>query len=227
MSEDNKYSTEFRLNSIHSYHVDIENREIYLHSYFSDTDSEPGVDYRSAVTFQKNMRYLNSVSLEPILIHMHIPGGDWQDCLGIYDIIKSSKAKTIIVAYAKVESSSSVLLQAADLRILTSNTSFLIHYGSISLDDEHKAALSMVQWSEKESDKMIDIFVERCTNSKIFIDKNWKKMMARKHIVTQLASKRDWILNAEEAVNYGFADGVLGSKKFPNVDFLKTYIKRL
>ena len=184
------------------------------------------MDYRSAVTFQKNMRYLNSVSLEPILIHMHIPGGDWQDCLGIYDVIKSSKAKTIIVAYAKVESSSSVLLQSADLRILTANTSFLIHYGSISLDDEHKAALSMVQWSEKESNKMIDIFTERCSNSKIFVDKNWKKMMARKHIVTQLASKRDWILNAEEAVNYGFADGVLGSKKFPNVDFLKTYIKR-
>jgi ATP-dependent protease ClpP protease subunit len=227
MSEDNKYSTEFKLNSIHSYNIDIENREIYLHSYFSDTDSEPGVDYRSAVTFQKNMRYLNSVSLEPILIHMHIPGGDWQDCLGIYDIIKSSKAKTIIVAYAKVESSSSVLLQAADLRILTSNTSFLIHYGSISLDDEHKAALSMVQWSEKESDKMIDIFTERCADSKIFLEKNWKKMMARKHIVTQLASKRDWILNAEEAVAYGFADGVLGSKKFPNVDFLKTYIKRI
>lgn len=226
MNEDNKYSTEFRLNSIHSYNIDIENREIYLHSYFCDTDSEPGVDYRSAVTFQKNMRYLNSVSLEPILIHMHIPGGDWQDCLGIYDVIKSSKAKTIIVAYAKVESSSSVLLQSADLRILTANTSFLIHYGSISLDDEHKAALSMVQWSEKESNKMIDIFTERCSNSKIFVDKNWKKMMARKHIVTQLASKRDWILNAEEAVNYGFADGVLGSKKFPNVDFLKTYIKR-
>ena len=226
MNEDNKYSTEFRLNSIHSYNIDIENREIYLHSYFCDTDSEPGVDYRSAVTFQKNMRYLNSVSLEPILIHMHIPGGDWQDCLGIYDVIKSSKAKTIIVAYAKVESSSSVLLQSADLRILTANTSFLIHYGSISLDDEHKAALSMVQWSEKESNKMIDIFTERCSNSKIFVDKNWKKMMARKHIVTQLASKRDWILNAEEAVNYGFADGVLGSKKFPNVYFLKTYIKR-
>jgi ATP-dependent protease ClpP protease subunit len=31
------------------------------------------------------------------------------------------------------------------------------------------------------------------------------------------------LLNAEEAVEYGFADGVLGSKKYPNIDVLKSY----
>lgn len=213
------------LNDIHSYNIDVENREIYLHSYFSD-DNEAGVDYRSAIVFQKNIRYLNLLSLEPILVHMHMPGGDWQDCLGIYDTIKSSKSKIIVVAYAKVESSSTVLLQAAHLRILTPNTNFLVHYGSISVDNEHKAALSMVQWSEKESEKMIDIFTEKCMNSKICKDKNWKRLMVRKHIVTQLATKRDWILTAEEAVDYGFADGILGSKKYPNIDYIKNFIKK-
>jgi ATP-dependent protease ClpP protease subunit len=48
-------------------------------------------------------------------------------------------------------------------------------------------------------------------------------MMAKKHIVSQLANKCDWILTANEAVEYGFADGVLGSKRFPTIDFLKTY----
>ena len=46
-------------------------------------------------------------------------------------------------------------------------------------------------------------------------------MIIRKHIMSQLATKSDWILDAEEAVYYGFADGVLGSKKYPNVDSLK------
>lgn len=215
-----------QLNDIHLYNVDPENREIYLHSCF-DGEEEAGVDYRSAITFEKNLRYLNTLSLEPILVHMHLPGGDWQDCLGIYDNIKNSKSTVCVVAYAKVESSSTVLLQAADLRILSQNTNFLIHYGSISLDNEHKAALSTVQWSEQESEKMIDIFTERCMNSKIYKEKNWKKMMAKKHIVAQLATKRDWILNAEEAVDYGFADGVLGSKKFPNIDYIKNYMKKL
>lgn len=210
---------------IHNFNIDIINREIYLHSCLDGID-EGGVDYRSSIVFEKNIRYLDSISDEPILIHMHLPGGDWQDCLSIYDTLKNTKSKTVIIAYAKVESSSSVLLQGANLRILMPNTNFLIHYGSISVDNEHKAALSMIQWSEKESEKMIDMFTEKCINSKIAEDKNWKKMIIKKHIVTQLATKRDWILTAEEAVYYGFADGVLGTKKFPNIDYIKRYIKR-
>lgn len=223
----NTTQTSTTLFDIHNYNLDPENREIYLHSYFTDNEDESGVDYKSAVVFQKNLRFLNLTSLDPILVHMHLPGGDWQDCLGIYDNIKNSKSKVGIVAYAKVESSSSVLLQAADLRILSPNTNFLIHYGSLSIDNEHKAALSMVQWSEKESEKMIEIFTERCMNSKICKEKNWKRMMVRKHIVTQLATKRDWILTAEEAVDYGFADGILGTKKFPNIEYIKNHLKKI
>lgn len=210
---------------IHNFNIDVINREIYLHSHIEGPE-EGGVDYRSAIIFEKNIRYLDLISNDPIIIHMHLPGGDWQDCLAIYDTIKNTKSKTIIVAYAKVESSSGVLLQAANLRILMPNTNFLMHYGSITVDNEHKAALSMIHWSEQESEKMIDMFTEKCVSSKIAEDKNWKKMIIKKHIVTQLATKRDWILNADEAVYYGFADGVLGTKKFPNIDYIKRYVKR-
>lgn len=213
--------------NMHVYNIDVENRELYLHAPL-DNIEESNLDYRSAVIFEKNLRYLNQISLEPILIHMHLPGGEWQDCLGMYDAIKTSKARVIILAYARAESSSSVLLQAADLRILMPNTNVLIHYGSFTLDGEHsKAAASSIQWNEKECDKMVDIFTDRCMNSMIYKDKNWKRMMAKKHILSQLANKCDWILTADEAVHYGFADGVLGSKKFPNTDYLKTYIKRI
>ncbi|NBU33485.1 hypothetical protein EBS40_02530 [bacterium] len=215
------------LSDIHNYNIDIENREIYLHSHISENE-EGGVDYRSAVVFEKNIRYFNLLSLEPILIHMHLPGGDWQDCLGMYDAIKFSKAPTIIIAYAKAESSSSFLFQAADLRILMPNTNMMIHYGSFSLDGEHsKAAAAGILWNEKECDKMIDVFTDRCMNSSIYKEKNWKRMMAKKHIVSQLANKCDWILTAEEAVHYGFADGILGTKKFPNIDYIKSYIKKI
>lgn len=211
---------------IHEFNIDIENREIFLHSYLSDSE-EGGVDYRCAVIFEKNLRYLNQISRDPILVHMHLPGGDWQDCLGIYDAIKFSKSKITILTYSKAESSSSVLLQAADIRILMPNTTMLIHYGSISIDSEHtKAASSSIQWNERESDKMVDIFVDRCLQSTIAQEKNWKKLMAKKHIVSQLASKCDWILTAEEAVYYGFADGILGSKKYPTIDSLKPIKKK-
>lgn len=207
------------LNAIHSYNIDPKNREIYLHSEIN-AEEENGTDYRVAVCFEKNIRYLNTVSSDPILVHMHLPGGVWEDCLGMFDTIKYSKAKITILAYAKVESASSVLFQAAYKRILMPNTHVLIHYGSLSIDNEHKAVMSSVQWSEKESQKMIDIFTERCMSSPLAKEKNWKRMIIKKHILSQLATKSDWILTADEAVNYGFADGVLGSKRYPNIDSL-------
>lgn len=215
------------LSNLHTYNIDIKNREIYLHSYISDLEEEPGVDYRSAVIFEKNIRYLNTISIEPIIIHMHLPGGMWSDCLGLYDSIRFSKSKTILLAYGSVESASSVILQAADLRILMPNTNVLIHYGSFSINEEHsKAAASSVQWNEKECDKMVDIFTDKCSQSAIAKQKNWKRMMAKKHIISQLANKCDWILTAEEAVEYNFADGVLGSKQYPNIEELKNRSKK-
>jgi ATP-dependent protease ClpP protease subunit len=215
---------ESELYNIHTFALDTKNRELYLHSSL-DNEDESGVDYKTAVTFEKNIRYLNLISNEPILVHMHLPGGIWEDGLGIYDTIVSSKAKIIILAYAKVESASSIIFQAAAKRILMPNTHVLIHYGSLSIDNEHKAAMSSFQWSEKESNKMIDIFTARCLDSPMALEKNWKKMIIKKHIMSQLANKSDWILQAEEAVHYGFADGVLGDRKYPNIDYLKNKIK--
>ena len=211
------------LENIHTYNVDPKNREIFLHSYITDGDEgDPGVDYRPAVYLQKNIRYLSLLSNDPILIHMHLPGGEWEDGMAMYDTIHLAKPKIIILAYGKVQSSSSVIFQSPDLRILMPNTNMLIHYGSISIDSEHtKAATSSVQWSEKESDKMIDIFTDRCMNSRIAKEKEWKRPAAKKHIKLQLASKCDWILTAEEAVYYGFADGIFGDKKYSSIEALK------
>jgi ATP-dependent protease ClpP protease subunit len=225
VNNSNILNNDTELYTIHTFNLDSKNRDIYLHSHIDSAD-EAGVEYRVATTFEKNLRYLNTISNDPILIHMHLPGGMWSDCLGIYDAIKFSKSKTIILAYGSVESASSVIFQSADLRILMPNTNVLIHYGSFSINEEHsKAAASSVQWNERECDKMIDIFTDKCMTGHLAKEKNWKRMMARKHIVSQLANKCDWILNADESVNYGFADGVLGSKAFPSIEHLKSYKK--
>lgn len=214
-------NNEIDINNIHQIGLDVKNREVYLHSTF-DSEEESGVEFRSAIIFEKNIRYLNKISNEPILVHMHLPGGVWEDGMAIYDTIKFSGSKIFILAYGKVESASSIIFQAAHLRVLMPSTHVLIHYGSLSIDNEHKAAMSSFAWSEKESNKMIEIFTERCSHSPIAKERNWKKFMVRKHIVSQLDNKSDWILDAEEAVYYGFADGVLGDRKFPNIEKLKS-----
>ena len=218
-------SLEQKLSNIHHYGIDPENREIYLHSYLNEGDDEGGVDYRSAINFEKNLRYLNAQSNEPILIHMHIPGGDWSDCLGIYDAIMSSASPVGCLAYAKAESASGIIFQAADLRILMPNAYMLIHYGSLSLDGEHKAAMSNIKWNEKEALKMIDIFSDKSLASPMAKEKSWKKSMVKKHIISQLSNKSDWILTATEAVYYGFADGIFGQSPFTSIEHIKRKLK--
>lgn len=213
------------ISTLHQHNIDVKNREIFLHSP-TDYDEESGVEYRSAISFEKNVRYLNLLSLDPILVHMHIPGGDWQDCMAIFDTVTYSKAPIAILAYAKVESASGILFQSAPLRIMMPSANMLIHYGSLALDAEHKAAIATFAWSQKESQKMINIFTEKCMGSPVAEAKNWKKMMVKRHIVSQLDSKSDWILDAEESVDYGFADGVLGSRKFPNIDTIKSALSK-
>lgn len=220
------------IDDIHSYGLDEKNREIYLHSFIdSPTDEdqgEGGVDYRSAILLEKNLRYLDALSLEPILIHSHIPGGHWEDCMGIYDCIRNTKSRTIILIYSRAESCGSIILQAPNLRILMPNSYVMIHMGSfgISESDHSKTAITHSQWNEKESNKMIDIFTDRCMASVFVKEKKWKKLITKKHIISQINNKGDWILTPDEAVYYGFADGILGTKKFPNIDYLKTYMKK-
>ena len=207
---------------LHDYGILTASREIFLHASLYDGIEEEGVDFKSAVRFQKNLRLLSSISNDPIIVHMNIPGGSWEDGMSIYDSIKECPCYIAILAYGKVQSASSVIIEAADKRVLMPNTTFLIHYGSISLDSETTVAVSTVEWSERETNKMINIFVENCKNSPICKEKKWKNSTTaiKKHIESQIKNKGDWILTAEEAVYYGFADDIFGSETCPTVESL-------
>ena len=58
------------VSTLHNHGIDIKNREIFLHSP-TDYDEESGVEYRSAITFEKNVRYLNHLSLTLSSSHAH------------------------------------------------------------------------------------------------------------------------------------------------------------
>ena len=60
------------ISDVHSYGLDVKNREIYLHSYIANSDEDPGVDYKMAANFYKNIRLLDAANKNPILIHMHL-----------------------------------------------------------------------------------------------------------------------------------------------------------
>ena len=86
---------------VHSYGLDADNRIIYLQEKEDETDS-PGVDYRMAQTFVRNINILQSASEDPITIYMQTLGGCWYSGMGIYDAIKFSRCKSTIVGYSQI-----------------------------------------------------------------------------------------------------------------------------
>jgi ATP-dependent protease ClpP protease subunit len=210
------------ISDVHQYGLDVKNREIYLHGYICNTDEDPGVEYRMTTNLYKNIRILDSISRDPIIIHMHSIGGNWSDGMAIYDAILLCKSYVTIIAYGQAESMSSIILQAADRRVLTPNAHFMLHYGSFSCASDHLTAHNYAKVDKKNTETMIDIYSQKCMLGKYFkesyTDLNQEKV---KNFIKRKLKDGDWYLEANEAVYYGFADYVLDTRRCKNIESLK------
>lgn len=203
--------------NIHEYGISPRSREIYLHSQYwcNEYDEEAFIDYMVATKFEKNINFLNEQSSDNILIHQHTVGGMWNDGIAIYDTIKASVSPVTVLAYAHARSMSSVTIQAADKRVLMPNTDFMVHHGWLSISDAETGALTEAKWAEKMEGVMLKIYADRCKESKFFGKKSKREIMA--YIKKKIMEKQHWYMTASEAVYYGFADGVFGTKGYTSL----------
>lgn len=210
------------ISDIHGYNLDVKNREIYLHGYIGNTDEDPGVEYRMATNLYKNVRLLDSISNDPILIHMMSIGGEWDAGMAIYDSILIAKSYVTIIAYGQASSMSSIILQAADNRVMTENSHFMLHYGSVDCGGDHLSAHNYAKVDKKNTETMIDIYTDGCVKSKYFKEHytDITEEKVRNYLKRKLKDG-DWYLDANEAVYYGFADAVLNTRKYKDIDSLK------
>tara|TARA_B100000519_G_C14103805_1_gene372359 strand:- start:103 stop:783 length:681 start_codon:yes stop_codon:yes gene_type:complete len=215
MSKSSTQSKNDNASLVHDYGLCINNREIYLHSYIGESEDEPGVDYRMAVRFQKNINILNRIAQEPILIHMHTIGGSWHDGMGIYDAIKLSPCQVTILCYGSVSSMSSVILQSADIRIMLPNTEFMIHYGSMGVDANSISVKSAVDQNEKLNKIMLDIYASSCYGSQKFDGYSIDRI--KRFLDSRMRQKQELYLDSRECVEYGFADAVLGDEDYETI----------
>lgn len=210
------------ISDVNSYGLDCRNREIYLHSYVGNMDEDPGVDYRMAGTFYKNIRLLDSQNKKPILIHMHSIGGQCADGMVIFDAITICQSFVTILVYGQAESMSSVILQAADRRVMMPNAYFMCHYGSSGYEGNYKDVQKAADFEKRETEIMLDIYAEHMLESKYIKEKYTDPTHEKvKNLLKRKFKDGDWYLNAEEAVYHGFADHVINSRRYPTIDSLK------
>lgn len=219
-------SIEQLISDVHNHNINNQSRELYLHGHIDSYDEEPGVDYRMSTSFIKNIHLLQSQSFKNILVHMHTIGGSWHDGMAMFNSMRFSKCPITILAYAQASSMSGVVLQAADKRILTPDCELMIHHGSISLDDNTMAVKSAVDQNEKYCKRMLQIFAQRAILGKYFKDRNFGIKKTMSFIDSKIRQSSDWYLSAEEAVYYGFSDGILGDKGFESLSKIRSGRKK-
>lgn len=213
--------------------VDVNTRTLYMGSIDSTPDGdETGVDNFMTECFIKGLHILETKNSEPITILMNNPGGDWYHGMAIFDAIKNAKSYCTIKAYGYAMSMGSIILQAADHRILMPNSRFMIHNGTnsyidmplslvkkwmregerITYDMEEIYLKAMLDKEEKEGHGYLAKTLSQIlSTSKIFSRKQETKKEELRLILKEMLSF-DTILTAEETVDLGFADEIYEPK---------------
>lgn len=214
----NKNQHQVDLAALHEKSIYIDTNEIYLHSHIGENDQESGIDFRSAVVFNKNFNFLDSINDKPITIHLHTIGGSVSDGLAIYDTIVQSTKQVTMIGYAEVQSMSSIIFQAGDIRILLPSTIFMVHDVSIingsGTLNANKSFMSSLDYQFK---RMLTAYTKRCAVGQFFKERNYSDSQIRKFIQRKISQKTDWYMSADEALYYGFTDHILGDKQYPDI----------
>lgn len=141
--------------------LDTTTRTIYMGSMSSDFEgNESGVDNVMAEYFIKGMHVLEAKSSKPVTVIMNNPGGDWYHGMAIYDAISCSPCEITIKVYGYAMSMGSIILQAADHRVMMPNSRFMIHYGYDGRSGHSKIVYKWADEGKRINHHMENIYLE-------------------------------------------------------------------
>ncbi len=198
------------IETIQDYDIDIANREIYLTGENTINPElpgiEPGVEYLMANKLIKNVRYLSSINKKPILIHMKTCGGDFIEGMAIYDAILACPCRITILSYTHARSMSSIILQAANRRVLMPDSYVMIHYGTAGYYGLSQEVETNFEWNKKNNDVMLDIYINKMRSKGTFKGETTNKI--KNFLKKKIKDKIDVFFTPSEAIDLGLADEI-------------------
>ena len=210
------------ISEAHDNDIIVSTREIFLHGQF-ENEEDSGLDCRTANSFLKNLKILESINSDPIVIHQHSVGGEWESGMMIYDAIRQSPSAFIFICHGMAASMGSVVPQAVyktGIRLTMPNCYWLIHEGEQEMSGTVKQFQSYYEFSRLSKTQMYDIYSEVCQDTGVYFH-DMSKTKTKNFLKRKLESKVDWWLTAKEALYYGFVDGILGSESHKSIANIK------
>ena len=183
------------------YNIHFPTKTLYLGSAsYTEESEETGTDHLMAEMAVKGLHLLDRIKPDqPLVIVMNNPGGDEYHGLAIYDAIKSCESEVHVKVFGHAMSMGSIILQAADRRIMSPNSRVMLHYGTWGHNDHSQ---NVYRWAEegKKFDKwMEDLYLE---NIKVKKPKYTRAKLKQEIMF-------DKFLTAQETVDLGLADEVM------------------
>lgn len=202
--------TEDLIKNIHDNDVDIKSNHVYLmgiESYEMPDQAEPGIEYIMANRFIRNINICMRVNpKKPIVVHMKSGGGYYGQGMAIYDTIRACPCPITILNYTEASSMTSIILQAANKRVMMPHSHFMFHDGSLVVDGTMKQVKSALNFEKRSETIMMNIYSACMHEHGVYANKPYKTIKA--WLRNQMDKKEDVYLTAEEAVKYGFADEI-------------------
>lgn len=179
----------------------------YAHRFHMNIDAHHrtytmvgAIDDDTITELVENVNAWARMSNDPIIIRVNSPGGDVTAGLALYDQLKAIdqyKAPVTTVALGMTASMAGIIFQSGRERIISPNATFLIHEVSVTFGPNGVTRSEMDDINAsiaRMNRRLYGILAERSTMS---IDE-----------IDTAAKRKDWEIDAEEAVKLGFADKV-------------------
>lgn len=134
----------------------------------------------------------------PLTIVFNSPGGAVHDGLALFDFLRhlrTSGHHLTTLALGRAASMGAVLLQAGDRRVVGANAFVMLHEVSNGSSGKVSELEESIELSKRLQKRLLAILAERSTLTVAQIQRKW--------------TRRDWWLDADDAVSMGFADEAL------------------
>jgi len=178
----------------HEHNIHLPTRTIFITG-----DPEIGITNEMVASVIKNLHILDTMREGEINIKFNCDGGDVILGMAIYDAIAACKNFVRVTVYGHASSMGSIILQAADERIIAPNGIIMIHAGVVLYEGHPKMVDNWRDYNKKLDAKHEEIYLKRIKEKRPRFTK----------IKLQKLLEHDTILTAEDAIKLGLADKIL------------------
>lgn len=181
-------SKQSALDILIEHNLDIRGRVIYIQN---------SIDEEVSAKFIKLLKYLDKTTGD-IEIVLNSGGGCVTSGLAMHDAIKWCHNPVTVKCYGAVMSIASIILQAADTRVMSNYCRMMIHRGETELVGDFNNVKRAMR-EQAELDKiMVDIYYERIS----YANPEFKRNQLEKMMDT------DTYLSAQQALELGLIDEI-------------------